>query len=76
MCLEDFKIIIELDGAQHFKQVRNWQSPEEQLIKDKYKMEQANINGYSVLRLLQEDVIKRDYDINYLLESIEYLQNE
>jgi very-short-patch-repair endonuclease len=26
---ENFKLIAELDGAQHFEQVSNWKSPEE-----------------------------------------------
>lgn len=54
--IQILKIIIELDGAQHFMQVRNWQSPEEQQSRDLYKMKKANENGYTVIRLLQEDV--------------------
>ncbi len=50
------KTIIELDGAQHYKQVMNWQSPELTQKNDRYKEEQAIKNGYSVLRILQEDV--------------------
>jgi hypothetical protein len=54
--IEDYKLIIELDGRQHFEQIKNWQSPEEQQKRDLYKMECANANGYTVIRLLQEDV--------------------
>jgi len=54
--LEEFKIIIELDGIQHFIQVMNWQSPEDRRKIDIYKQESAIENGYSVIRLLQEDV--------------------
>nr|WQM87043.1 restriction endonuclease [Marseillevirus cajuinensis] len=50
------KTIIELDGVQHYRQVRNWKSPEEQQKTDRFKEEQANENGYSILRILQEDV--------------------
>jgi very-short-patch-repair endonuclease len=53
---EEYNVMIELDGPQHFKQVSNWKSPEETQKTDKYKMECANKNGYSVIRLLQEDV--------------------
>jgi very-short-patch-repair endonuclease len=60
--LKKEKIIIELDGGQHFKQVMNWKSPEDTQIIDKYKMECANKNGYSVIRLLQEDVYGNKYD--------------
>jgi very-short-patch-repair endonuclease len=60
--LPDDKIIIELDGLQHFVQVSNWSSPEEQLENDKYKEKCANENGYSVIRILQEDVFNDTYD--------------
>jgi very-short-patch-repair endonuclease len=60
--LEDYKIIIELDGLQHFKQVSNWTSPEDTHINDVYKMKCANDNGYSIIRLLQEDVFYDTYD--------------
>lgn len=54
--IEIYNLIIELDGIQHFKQVRNWQTPEEIQKTDKYKMKLANDNGYSVIRIFQEDV--------------------
>ena len=64
-------IIIELDGEQHFSQVSNWTSPEETLERDKYKMKCANKNGYSVIRLLQEDVYNND--CNWAEELIKLL---
>jgi hypothetical protein len=60
-------IIIELDGLQHFKQVSNWKSPEEQLIIDKYKMECAIKNNKHIIRLLQDDVY---YDKNNWKENL------
>ena len=60
--LEEYKIIIELDGTQHFEQVSNWTSPEETHLNDVYKMKCANENGYSVIRLLQTDVFYDTYD--------------
>jgi very-short-patch-repair endonuclease len=60
--LSEDKIIIELDGLQHFEQVSNWQSPEETHLNDVYKMKCANENGYSVIRLLQTDVFYDTYD--------------
>jgi very-short-patch-repair endonuclease len=60
--LKEYKIIIELDGGQHFKQVSDWKSPEIQRKNDIYKMNCANSNGYSVIRILQEDVQKNKYD--------------
>ncbi|AGV01478.1 restriction endonuclease [Cannes 8 virus] len=50
------KTIIELDGVQHFEQVRNWKSPELTQKNDRYKEACAIENGYSVLRIRQEDV--------------------
>lgn len=52
------KIIIELDGNQYFNQVSNWKSPEETQERDRYKEAMALKNGYSIIRLLQEDVYK------------------
>lgn len=75
-CIQEYKIIIELDGAQHFRQVRNWSSPEEQFENDKYKEECANQNGYSVIRLLQEDVFYDTYDwVKELCEAIEQIKS-
>ena len=54
--LPDLMIILELDGRQHFQQVRNWICPEEQIERDVFKMRRANEKGYSVIRLLQEEV--------------------
>ena len=61
-CIPEYKIIIELDGAQHFAQVGKWKSPEEQLRIDKYKEKCANDNHYSTIRLLQSDVFYNKYD--------------
>ncbi len=76
--LEKEKIIIELDGEQHFKQVSNWSSPEDQLKRDLYKMECANNNGFSIIRILQEDVFNDTFDwYTTLKESIEtIIQNK
>jgi very-short-patch-repair endonuclease len=70
-CIEGYKIIVELDRRQHFVQVKYWNSPEEQQEWDKYKMDCANQNGYSVIRLLQDDVWynKNNWDIK-LREAI------
>jgi very-short-patch-repair endonuclease len=61
-CIPDLKIIIELDGAQHFGQVSNWKSPEETLENDLYKEDCATENEYHVIRLIQEDVWNDAYD--------------
>jgi very-short-patch-repair endonuclease len=60
--IEEYKIIIEIDGNQHFKQISNWTPPEVQIEKDKYKMKCANDNGFSAIRLPQLDISKDNYD--------------
>jgi very-short-patch-repair endonuclease len=56
-CIEELKIIIELDRIHHFEIVKHWKNnPEEQLERDKFKMKCANDNGYSIIRILQEDI--------------------
>nr|WRK65429.1 restriction endonuclease [Marseillevirus futianmevirus] len=67
------KTIIELDGPQHYKQVMNWTTPEKQQKSDRYKEECAIKNGYSVLRILQEDVWNDKIDWENLL--LEYIKD-
>lgn len=75
--LEEYKIIIEQDGPQHFKQIGKWQSPELTKINDNYKMTCANENGYSVIRLLQKDIWHDRYNwLEELLENIEKIVSE
>jgi very-short-patch-repair endonuclease len=70
--IEEKKIIIELDGRQHFEQISKWASPEENRKNDLYKMKCANENGFSVIRLLQKDVYKNNYNwLNELITNIE-----
>jgi len=69
--IEEFKLIIELDGIQHFKQVGNWTSPKLIRKNDIYKMNCANKNGYSIIRILQDDVFYNKYNwLEELLENI------
>lgn len=54
------KIIIEVDGRHHFREMSIWNSnPEAVHDQDIYKMKCALQNGYSILRLNQADVWKR-----------------
>jgi len=76
-CIEQHKIIIELDGIQHRKQVNNWSSPEDNMERDKFKQQCANQNGYSVIRILQEDVLNDKHNwFDKLLESIKSIIDE
>ena len=52
------KVIIELDGLQHFEQVSNWNPPDKK--RDIYKMKKAEESGYKVIRIFQEDVYNND----------------
>jgi len=75
-CIPEYKIIIELDGPQHFTQIMNWKSPEEQRITDKYKEKCANDNGYSTIRIIQSDIFDDTYNwLKALCESIEEIQS-
>jgi len=75
-CIPEYKIIIELDGPQHFRQIMNWKNPEEQFENDKFKEKCANNNGYSVIRLLQEDVFHDTYDwLKELCDAIEEIKS-
>jgi very-short-patch-repair endonuclease len=75
--IEERKIIIELDGKQHFEQIGNWQSPEKTRKNDIYKMKCANENGFSVIRILQKDVYNNKYDwLSELIQNIEIIKHE
>ena len=75
-CIPEYKIIIELDGLQHFQQISCWLSPEEQYKNDKYKEKCANDNNYSVIRVLQDDVLNDRYDwYKELCDAIEEIKN-
>lgn len=69
--IPSLNIIIEVDGPQHIdKQVRNWSTPEENQKNDLYKMDCANKNGYSVIRILQVDVLFNNYDWRKELKEV------
>jgi very-short-patch-repair endonuclease len=74
--LHDYKIIIELDGRQHFTQVSNWNSPEHNKQNDELKNKLALENGYKIIRICQEIVLyeKEDWE-NQLYNNINKLIN-
>jgi very-short-patch-repair endonuclease len=71
-CIEYYKLIIEIDGIQHFKNIIHWKNDyKENQSRDKYKMEIALNEGYSIIRILQEDIYKNKFDWKKeLLENI------
>jgi very-short-patch-repair endonuclease len=75
--IEERKIIIEIDGEQHFEQVAKWKTPEHNRKRDLYKMNCANENGFSIIRIIQEDIYKNKYDwLNELTNNIEKITQE
>jgi len=64
------KIIIELDGKQHFEQVGNWRRPEEENKRDRYKIKCALENGYSIIHIYQVDIFKNINNWDVKLENI------
>jgi hypothetical protein len=62
----DFQIkncIIEIDGGQHFEDVKYWKSTSfGQRQRDIYKSFQALRNGFSIIRVPQEMVLKNKFD--------------
>lgn len=56
VCIPSLRIIIELDGAQHFIQVGKWATPEESLMIDIAKTRAALKAGFNVIRISQHDV--------------------
>lgn len=76
-CLSNFNIIIEIDGIQHFEDLKGWRSvSKENRIRDRYKMTQALQNGYSVIRILWDDIYYDTNDWkNKLKDSIQELSS-
>jgi very-short-patch-repair endonuclease/DNA-directed RNA polymerase subunit RPC12/RpoP len=66
--IEDLKLIIELDGRQHFEQVNNWDSPDKTQINDNFKYKLALENGYKMIRICQRIVLndKEDWQIQLI----------
>jgi very-short-patch-repair endonuclease len=55
-CFPEYKLILEVDGDQHFRQVSNWGCPIKTLENDIQKMKLAKEHGYSVIRIYQPDI--------------------
>lgn len=64
------RIIIELDGPQHFWQVSVWEAPEIIRQKDVYKMKMAIKYGYHVIRILQKDIWRDTFDWQLTLKIV------
>lgn len=76
--LNDYKLIIEIDGPQHFIDMKCWYSNREDVQKrDLYKMDKALENGYSILRIYQPDIYSES--INWkqkIIDTVESLKQD
>jgi very-short-patch-repair endonuclease len=74
-CIKSKKVIIELDGRQHFEDVKHWNSSfEDRHSIDLVKQLDANDNGYRVIRIIQDDVWTDRYD--WLTELLKNIQDD
>lgn len=56
-CIMALMVLCELDGSYHFVQVSNWRSPHDAVIRDVWKTQRAMENGFTIIRVNQEDVL-------------------
>ena len=62
------KILIEVDGAQHFTQISNWDAPENVQAKDIEKIKYCIHQGYSIIHINQLDIWNDLYDWKKVLQ--------
>jgi len=75
--IEEYKIIIELDGMHLFEQEPDSESPEKYQEWEKIKMKQARDRGYSIIRILEDHVcFDISYSIDKIKESIQKIIND
>lgn len=68
--IEELKLIIEVDGRQHFEIVTRFRNDvEKNKENDKYKMVLALENGYSMIRIFQEDIYNKKIDWKNILKD-------
>lgn len=60
--IPELNMFIEVDGDQHFTQISNWDSADKTREKDVFKMKQAFDRGFSMIRLIQTEVLEDSYD--------------
>ena len=84
-CVETpHNFIVEVDGRQHFEQVWNWGSPEQNKKMDILKMKFAISQGYKIVRISQEDCWNNQTKwkdnlqktLDNLKEDVTYLAND
>lgn len=78
--LPELNCIIEIDGRQHFEQVKNWENYKYNQKKDIYKMQVVNKKNISILRIFQEDIYKYgevwlDKKLHHLIKKYDIVEN-
>ncbi len=63
------KLLIELDGRQHFEQIAKWDAPEVVQTKDIEKITFAINKGYSIIHIYQDEVWNDKYNWKEVLKS-------
>ena len=75
--IQEYKVIIELDGPHHFTNISCWDPLEKVQENDKYKQDCANKNGYSIIRIIQTDVFNDIYNWKTeLINNIEKIKTD
>ncbi len=75
-CLEEFKVIIELDGDQHFRKIEYFKDSniEERQRVDFLKMFEVSKLGYSIIRIYQPNILLTKFNwLNLICESINFI---
>ncbi len=68
--IEELKLIIEVDGRQHFEFVERFKNDlDKSKRNDKYKMDVALENGYSMIRICQDDVYNNKIEWMNILKN-------
>jgi hypothetical protein len=63
------KILIEVDGQQHFTQISNWDAPENVQVKDIEKIKYCVKEGFSIIHINQLDIWKEAYDWKEVIQN-------
>jgi very-short-patch-repair endonuclease len=63
------KVLLEIDGAQHFSQVSNWGNPEDIQEKDTEKIISSMKEGYSIIHISQADIWNDVYDWKQIIQT-------
>ncbi len=64
------RILVEVDGEQHFEQVGNWKSPDVTVENDVHKMKLALEHGITIIRIARLDVCKNPSESQLKLKTI------